>query len=199
MEKYMFKGVGPYDIPQVQPVPVENYKQVKWYKFSNINFSNEKMKKCGVHFFIYDFLFTRLWAEPDKYVSILRNYPIVCGPDYSIYTNMAKAIQIYNSFRKHWIEAYFQMYGVNMIPTISWALPQSFSWCFDGDPKHSVVAISTVGVFQDKDKWDLFMMGYEEMKRRLEPTMILCNGKIPDEIANEVVPMEKAYTVNYNK
>ena len=199
MEHYMFKGVGPYDMPQVQPVPVSKYKEVKWMRFSNINFSNEQHMKCGVHFFIYDFLFTRLWENPDKYITILKRYPIVTGPDYSIYTNMAKAIQIYNSFRKHWIEAYFQMYGVNMIPVISWALPQSYSWCFDGDPKHSVVAISTLGVFQDKDKMDLFLMGYEEMKQRLEPTMIMCYGKIPDKIAGEVVPMEKAYSVNFKK
>ena len=197
MERYIFKGVGEYQIPQVKPVPVEDYKQVKWFPLSRINMQNEKQFACGVHFFIYDHLFVKLWTEPDKYLEILRRYPIVAGPDYSIYTNMPKAIQIYNSFRKHWIEAYFQLYGVNMIPTISWALPQSYSWCFDGDPKYSVVAISTLGVFRDKEKWDLFMMGFEEMKRVLEPAMILCNGRIPDEIAGEVVPMEKAYTYKH--
>ena len=197
MERYIFKGVGEYDIPQVQPVPVEKYKQVKWFPLSRINMQNEKQHQNGVHFFIYDHLFVKLWTEPDRYLEILRRYPIVAGPDYSIYTNMPKSIQIYNSFRKHWIEAYFQMYGVNMIPTISWALPQSYSWCFDGDPKNSVVAISTLGVFRDHEKWDLFMMGFEEMKKRLEPTMILCNGRIPDEIADDIVPMEKAYTYKH--
>ena len=197
MEKYMFKGVGEYEIPQVKPVPVEKYKQVKWFPYSRMAIAAKKKNDFGIHFFIYDHLFTCLWQDPDKYISILREYPIVTGPDYSIYTNMSKSIQIYNSFRKHWIEAYFQMYGVNMIPVISWALPQSYSWCFDGDPKHSVVAISTLGVFRDHEKWDLFMMGFEEMKKRLEPTMILCNGRIPDEIAGEVVPMEKAYTYKH--
>ena len=197
MEKYMFKGVGPYQIPQVPQVPESKYKQVKWFPYSRLSFAAKKKEDFGVHFFIYDHLFTCLWTEPDKYLSILREYPIVTGPDYSIYTNMPKAMQIYNSYRKHWIEAYYRMYGVNMIPTISWALPQSYSWCFDGDPKNSVVAISTLGVFRDHEKWDLFMMGFEEMKRRLEPTMILCNGRIPDEIAGEVVPMEKAYTYKH--
>ena len=42
-------------------------------------------------------------------------------------------------------------------------------------------------------------MYYEEMKRRLEPEMILCNGRIPDEIAGEVRPMEKGYTVRVGK
>ena len=197
MEKYIFKGVGQYQMPQVKPVPVEKYKLVKWFPYSRISIAAKKKENFGVHFFIYDHLFTCLWTEPDKYLSILREYPIVTGPDYSVYTNMPKAMQIYNSYRKHWIEAYYQMYGVNIIPTISWALPQSFSWCFDGDPKNSIVAISTLGVFRDKEKWDLFMLGFEEMKKQLEPAMILCNGRIPDEIAGEVVPMEKAYTYKH--
>ena len=50
---------------------------------------------------------------------MLREFRYVLSPDFSTYTEFPKAIQIYNHYRKHWVGAYLQEAGVNVIPTIS--------------------------------------------------------------------------------
>lgn len=64
-----------------------------------------------------------------------------------------------------------------VIPTISWSAPESWEWCFDGEPHGSAVAIPTVGVERDKSAFDFFVAGYQEMITRLQPSEILVYGK----------------------
>ena len=56
---------------------------------------------------------------------------------------------------------------------------------------------------QTKDFYDNFYMGFQEMKDRLNPTQILINGVIPEEIKDEVIPLERGYELfggkTYNK
>ena len=53
-----------------------------------------------------------------------------------------------------------QMYGIDVIPTISWSDRKSFEWCFDGEPVGGAVAISSVGVMNSKERKALFIDGY---------------------------------------
>ena len=64
-----------------------------------------------------------------------------------------------------WIE-WYRNKGIKVIPTVSWGEPNTFWFCFDGIPKGSVVAVSTIGVRKEKS---LFMQGYEEMMRKIKP------------------------------
>ena len=93
----------------------------------------------------------------------------VLAPDFSTYTDMPRAMQIYNHYRKHWVARYLTDSGITVIPTISRSTPDSYEWCFEGEPRNSVVAISTVGCMR-RDARELFLMGFDEMKRRLCPT-----------------------------
>lgn len=45
-----------------------------------------------------------------------------------------------------------QMYGIDVIPTISWSDRESFEWCFDGEPVDGAVAVSSVGVMNSKER-----------------------------------------------
>lgn len=36
------------------------------------------------------------------------------------------------------------MHGINVIPTICWSNHESFEWCFDGEPTHSVVRYQNI-------------------------------------------------------
>lgn len=66
---------------------------------------------------------------------------------------------------------------IRVIPIISWSDSRSFEWCFDGEPHNAVVAISTVGCERDKEAFNLFTSGYNEMLGRLKPVHILVYGK----------------------
>ena len=59
-------------------------------------------RDVGVHFFIDDYQFERIWKDPEKYVEKLRQYACVASPDFSPYGDMPMALQIYNHYRKHW-------------------------------------------------------------------------------------------------
>lgn len=182
-DKARFAGVGEYDIPQI--ISVDDVQVKEWIPFNYALTCKEPQEK-GVHFFLDDYQFERVWNNIDKYTEVLQRFKAVMSPDFSMFTVNPKALQIYQHFRKHFIGAYWQANGLTVIPTINWADEKSFEWCFDGEPTNSVVAISTVGSMNSKANKEGFYKGYEEMKKQLQPKKILCYGTVPEEIKNEV-------------
>ena len=144
-----------------------------------------------MHFFLDDYQFTRVWTEPDRYIPMLQRFKYVLTPDFSLYTDFPKPLQIYNHYRKHWIGAYWQMHGINVIPTICWSDQKSFEWCFDGEPTQSVVAVSSVGTQNNKEKKRCFLDGYHEMVERLQPTQIIFYGRVPDECKKNIIHIKQ--------
>lgn len=185
-EKAIFDGVGMYDIPMIEP---EEYHHVEWIGFNSARTTQKRTGK-GVHFFLDDYQFTRIWKYPNQYVEMLKQFDFVMSPDFSTYTDFPNVLNIYNHFRKHWIGAYLQSQGVHVIPTISWSTPDSFDWCFDGEPHESTVAVSSVGC---ADVLDDFIAGYYKMVERLNPSTIIFYGKVPEQCKGNIVHV-KAFT-----
>ena len=184
LERRIFDGVGEYGIPQIQPIAYEG--GCEWISF-NYAKSCEKREDKGVHFFVDDYQFNRLWTDIDRYIPMLSQFRYVMSPDFSTYTDFPKAIQIYNHYRKHWVGAYLKEAGIQVIPTISWSTSDSFEWCFDGEPNGATVAVSSVGCMNGKEKKSLFLAGYKEMVRRLQPETIIFYGNVPDECMGNIV------------
>lgn len=137
-------------------------------------------------FFIDDYQFERIWDSPYTYLEKLSKYRAVCTPDFSGYSDMPRAQQIWNQFRGMWMGAFWQYYGLNVIQTVGWSdLPEDDDWCFDGGAKRAPVAVSAIGTQNSKEKRDLFMRGYREMARRLEPSAIVFYGEVPKDCENE--------------
>lgn len=122
---------------------------------------------------------------------MLSKFSYVLSPDFSLYTDFPKALQIYNHYRKHWLASYWQENGIKVIPTICWSTQDSFEWCFDGEPTQSCVAISSVGSANSKAKKKLFLDGYNEMLKRLEPTQIIFYGKVPEECNGNIIHIKQ--------
>lgn len=184
LNKAMFEGIGKYDIPAISPV--KSISTNVFLGFNYVKSCNEPENK-GVHFFLDDYQFSRLWTNPSGYVSMLSKFKCVCTPDFSTYTDFPLAIQIYNHYRKHWLGAYWQKQGITVVPTISWSGEDSFDWCFDGEPKGGVIALSSVGTQKNRNAKQLFLNGYRETLKRLEPTTILFYGAVPEECRDERV------------
>ncbi len=183
VEKCVFRGSGEFNIPVIHPA---DYEACEFIGFNYAKSTRNKEQK-GVHFFIDDYQFQRLWTEINRYTEMLSKFRCVLSPDYSTYTDYPMALQIYNHYRKHWIAAYLQNYGVNIIPTISWSDKTSFKWCFDGEPRESTVAVSSVGVMGSKQAYKLFLDGYWKMLEVLQPTTIIFYGDIPKECKGNIV------------
>ena len=141
----------------------------------NYAMSSEK-KDAGIHFYIDDYQFERIWNAPEKYIDLLSEYDCILSPDFSLYMDMTMPMKIWNVYRSRQIGAYYQNRGITVIPTISWAEPETFEFCFKGIPKGSVVSISTVGVKLDKNATHVWRDGVDEMIRQIEPSAILVYG-----------------------
>lgn len=169
VQRMLFDGIGRYDIPELEPTQFDNA------EFIGFNYA-KSAKNCedkAVHFFLDDYQFNRVWTDPDRYIPMLQKFKYVLTPDFSLYTDFPKPLQIYNHYRKHWLGAYWQMHGINVIPTICWSDRDSFEWCFDGEPTQSVVAVSSVGTQNGSEKKQRFLDGYFYMVERLQPTQII--------------------------
>ena len=186
-QRMLFDGVGQYDIPELETVQFDNA------EFIGFNYakSAKNPESKAVHFFLDDYQFTRVWTDPDRYIPMLQRFKFVLTPDFSLYTDFPKPLQIYNHYRKHWLGAYWQMYGINVIPTICWSNRDSFEWCFDGEPTQSIVAVSSVGTQNSKEKAQRFLDGYFEMVERLQPAQIIFYGRVPDECRENIVHVKQ--------
>jgi len=178
LDRFWFDGVGMYGIPQISPVTV--YPTGEFIPMNYANTAKEQENKI-VHCFVDDYQFTRYWNQPDRYIPILQKFKAVCSPDFSTYTDMPLAMQIYNHYRKHWLGAYWQLHGMTVYPTISWSDENSYDWCFDGEPVGGIVAASSVGTQKNKESKRLFLRGYEEMMKRLSPSWVIFYGNVPEE------------------
>lgn len=190
LDKFIFHGVGRYDVPQIEAThqyPVGEFTPV------NYHYKEKDPASKIVHFFVDDYQFTRHWNSPEKYIPKLAQFAAVCAPDFSTYTNMPVAMQIYNHYRKHWLAAYWQLQGMTVYPTISWSDGQSYEWCFDGEPVGGVVAVSSVGTQNNSEAKRLFLQGYEEMMKRLSPSWVIFYGKVPKECDWNVIRIPPHY------
>lgn len=135
-----------------------------------------KNKNCGVHFYIDDYQFERLWNDPEKYIDILKQYDCILSPDFSLYMDMPMPIKIWNIYRSRQIGAYYQSQGIKVIPTISWAEEETFEFCFQGIPQDSIVSVSTIGVKQDPNALKIWNEGMKAMIDTIHPSDILVYG-----------------------
>ena len=85
--------------------------------------------------------------------------------------DMPDPMQQRNRYRSTALGKYWAENGLAVIPTLSWAQPSSYTFCFKGIPKHSTVATSTIGVARDKDVQKVWHDGMREAMRRLEPSL----------------------------
>ena len=114
-----FNGDGEYDIPMLLPTHVANLDSIPIQGF-NFALKDKQPETKGVHFFLHDYQFERVWNYPDRYTELLSRFAFVLSPDFSPYADMPKALKIYNVYRNRWCARYWQEYGIQVIPTITW-------------------------------------------------------------------------------
>ena len=190
LEIAQFEGVGKYDIPQIEPV--DSIPEItEWIGFNYVLSDKNPSIHKGVHFFIDDYQFIRIWNNPDAYVNKLSQYGAVISPDFSPYGDMPLATQIFNHYRKHWVAKYLQERGVNIIPCIRASTDErSLDFYLEGEPKGGIVAISSMWVNKSKELKYYFMREYNTMYETLKPSKILVYGTEIDGLKGDVEYIE---------
>lgn len=166
-----FEVVGSYDMPVINKTD-HTPKELLGFNWA----MSSKRDDVGIHFFLDDYQFERLWRQPQTYIATLGKFDCVLTPDFSLYTDMPKVMMIWNVYRSRLLGHFWQENGMTVIPTVSWADEDSFDFCFDGLPKHATVAVSTVGVVKNKEAREIWNKGFSEMLKRVKPAKVLLYG-----------------------
>ncbi|MBQ7653517.1 MAG: DUF4417 domain-containing protein [Clostridia bacterium] len=188
-----FKGVGMFKLPLVKKQNINlDFVELIGYDKIGAEEGGEKI----VHFFLDDNKFNSIYNKTDEKIDRLKKFKAVLTPDFSMYFEMPTALQLYNCFKNRWVGAYLQSKGIKVIPTVRWGGLESFNYCFDGIEKGCVVAVSTIGMKSDKSG---FLIGYNEMLRRIKPEAVICYGKPFDDMNGNVIVVYYAETNIFSK
>ena len=163
---------GKYQMPIILPT---DHTPKKLIAFNSVK--TAKDTDFCVHFFIDDYQFERLWRQPERYINRLRQFDSVLTPDFSLYTDMSIATQIWNVYRSRLIGQFMQANGIKVIPTLQWSTKESYEFCFDGLKQGGTVAVSTIGVKRYAEATQLWKDGMDEAIKRLKPDHIILYGE----------------------
>lgn len=169
------RTAGYYQLPTLKachyvPDDLIGFNYVKSWKGSR--------EGLGVHFFLDDYQFRRMWTHPYENIERLRCFGCVLTPDFSTYQDMPLAMQIWNIYRMRLIGQMMQDAGLNVIPTLRTLGDDTIDWCLEGIEPGGVYANSTVGIVRaDKEFKELCYRELEAVKRILKPECILLYGE----------------------
>lgn len=138
----------------------------------------KKDHTCTPCFYVDDRLFEKFYSKPAKYLSVIQSFPSVISTDFSQMADMPAETRRHNAYRNRELAAYWQANGVHVIYNVTWSKPDSYAYSFAAIPHHTMIAINCTGIIGcDASKY-LWMKGYEEAIRILEPSLILRYGDI---------------------
>lgn len=164
-------------------MPILEAVDVKPERMRPINYARTLSKHpepgTYLHFYRDDYQFERYWSAPKRYVELLKRFAGCIEPDYSVYLDMPEPMQRWNVYRSAALAQYWQRQGITVVPNLTWAGPDTFSWCFDAIPRGSTVAVSARGVRGKSQAERLWCVGLSEAIRQCEPTRILLYGSPP--------------------
>lgn len=145
--------------------------------------SFSKRRKCNgkgqaLMFFEDDYRFDKLtWDRLEQTTHTLVKFDCLFTPDYSMYVDAPLHLNRNSVYKTRFAGAYWQNCGFSVIPTASWAGANSFPWCFEGLPTHSVIAVCGVGVSWSRAAMELWLYGIRQVESLLSPTTIIIYGK----------------------
>ena len=197
-ERMQFPTESFYGMPNMKPTQTVGDQMLRFMDWKEVSDPENYI----AHFYYDDYKFISAWREPDKYLERLKKFKAVVSPDFSLYTDFPRALQILSCYRRQWCGAFWQAQGIDVIPDVVWGDEKSFEYCFDGIPKGGTVAVSTVGVKNDKEwndkEGDMFRAGYNEMLKRLEPTTILFYGAMIEGCEGNIIRIPSYYEQKFS-
>lgn len=136
-------------------------------------------KGQALHYFLDDYKFRdAVWCNLERTTYSISNYDIVFTPDLSLWKDLPT--DFYNKeniYRTRFIGAYWQLCGLSVIPTASWGGMSSFTYCFEGLPSNSVIAVSGMGNRKNRDSFKRWCYALHRLEEEKSPFLILVYGE----------------------
>ena len=165
-----------FHMPVIRRIAIDN---VDWNNLRLISYKSISAKTSLENYLVTMFSFdknlARLWNNPLKVVPLYQTARFISTPDFSVYSNMNYNELRHNVFRNRWLGVIWQNYRCKVLPTIQWCSPDTYDLCFGAIEERCSVIISTVGC---KNNQKVFLQGFDEMKRRINPDLIIVYGNM---------------------
>lgn len=150
------------------------------YKKSITKADNSFFITSYVCFYLDDYKFDSkngIWSNPKQALKILRHFAGIITPDFSTYQDFPFPLKIYNTYRMRLFGYWIGQNGISVINNVRWGTEESWSYCFEGIPKNSIVSIGTLGGSPKKhiDR-KRFENGLQKMIEVLQPHTIIVYG-----------------------
>ena len=168
----LFETEDPYGFPEVETSPDFTAKDLTPFHTSK----NKTIEDNAIHFFIDDYKFEQIWTRPRDFIIAFRNYGNIVAPTFSVWVNQPYALNVFNMYRSRWCTRFYQEFGINVLVDVRWNDESSYDYMFSGIKKHSPVIVNTVGTHY-VDNRKMFVDGFEEMLRRIEPSKLYVYGE----------------------
>lgn len=184
-----FENVGKWQIPLIRKQEID-VNSISLIACSDTRTNdNSESVKCGVHFFVDDYRFEGIYRNPERSLEKFSQYAFLLPPDNSTYAEMGYWRQLESVAHSRWVGAYWQSKGLTVIPTVTWSDVGSYSFCFDGIVKTSIVAVGMIGCKGERVR---FLRGYNAMLEKIEPSAVICYGNPFPEMDGNII------TVSYS-
>ncbi|MFO7640128.1 MAG: DUF4417 domain-containing protein [Candidatus Competibacteraceae bacterium] len=146
-----------------------------------------RLENAVCHFFIDDYRFESVWTRPVTGLHRVKRFAAALTPDFSLYANWPTVAQQWNHYRSQWIGRYWQVHGIQVIPSANWSTEDSYYWAFAGNPTGQVLALA-VPDLRDPVTHRLFYAGFRALVQQLQPTALLVYGQLPVRLIRKAEP-----------
>ncbi|MCR4661283.1 MAG: DUF4417 domain-containing protein [Clostridia bacterium] len=184
------KLVGDLEIPYISkyvgPIPK---------KIINVLRHPSNPELYFVHHYLFDYTFdgrNGFWygcmedsIREKAYLCKMKQYQGIISPDYSIYIDLPFAHQIWNIYRDRVTCMWLRSLGLNVVFNVRWGDYRTYKIVFQGIEKHSVLAVGSHGLIKHPENRTIFMSGFKEMIRRLEPSTLIIYGPYTNEMREQ--------------
>lgn len=134
-----------------------------------------------IHFYIDDKKFdgkrSSFWLYPYKTLEIIEHFDGIIVPDLSTYSDFPDPLKRWNYYRMNAFGFWIASNGLDVISNVRWNTPDTWDYCFDGNPRNSMLCLGTVASgLRYKANYELFAEGLIEMANILNPHTLLVYG-----------------------
>ena len=174
-----------------------------------ITFSKARSKQefdSWIHFYEHDSVFECFWNNPQKYLSIIKQYKGVISPDYSLYYDMPLCMQIWNTYRGKALAHWLQENGVEVIPNVRWGDERTYELACYGVESGKTMAVGTHGCIKTVEGRNMFIRGFDYVINKLKPKTVIVYGCMPDKIfalakmqGVFLIPFESEFSLSHKK
>lgn len=150
--------------------------------FVNVSYKERNRhagKNEALHFFLNDCEFRdAVWCNLECTTYSISKFDCVYTPDLSLWRDLPTDFyNMENVFRTRFIGAYWQLCGYDVIPTAIWGDLASFSYCFEGLPMYSVIAVSGMGNQKSGEAFSRWCNGLRRLEAAKKPLLIIVYGE----------------------